>query len=188
MPAPETVARFLVALGAVLVLGAVGANFLTARNRAAMASERRSPVATATMTAFFVALWAVLRLGLSARRPPAAALWGGVALVAAGTALNILGRIHLGRAWGDHVVVWKDHPLVERGPYRFIRHPLYAGLIAMGAGAALVFGNPLALGLVLLVFAPAMAWRARQEERELERSLPGYREYRRRTGMFLPRP
>ncbi len=76
--------------------------------------------------------------------------------------------------------------LVTAGPYRFVRHPIYAGYILETAGLWLRFRTaPVALAAgVWLV----LTWlRVHYEERVLEAAFPEYGAYRRRVGMFWPR-
>jgi protein-S-isoprenylcysteine O-methyltransferase Ste14 len=84
-------------------------------------------------------------------------------------------------------VIQKDHRLVTGGPYAYLRHPLYTGLIVALAGTALVAGQYGALlGWVLLTSMFRM--KARREEHLLEDEFgPVYSEYRLRTGRLLPR-
>jgi hypothetical protein len=70
--------------------------------------------------------------------------------------------------------------------YRVVRHPLYAGLIWMFTGAALVFQNWLALAATALIFFPGVYYRGKQEEKALIAQFPAYGEYRNHTGMFFP--
>ena len=90
---------------------------------------------------------------LGARFLPAsfAAFATGAALVAAGMALSIWARIHLGRNWsGNGDAEARITSLMRGGPYRFVRHPIYTGLLAahrgFGGGARRV-----ARGLVAVV-------------------------------------
>jgi protein-S-isoprenylcysteine O-methyltransferase Ste14 len=186
------VARTIVVLCAFTTLTAVLLNFLLAQRVTAVKRERRSVVATASMLGFFGGFFCLLRFGIGAvgNLPlavtrPAAVL--GLTLIVAGTIMNLLGRIALGTNWGDHIRIYRNHGLVTGGVYRRLRHPLYASLLWMFSGAALLFLNPLALAANLGVFLPAMLYRARQEENALAAEFPPYAEYRRRTGMFLPR-
>lgn len=98
----------------------------------------------------------------------------GLGLVILGTVVNVAGRLALGKNWGNQVIIYDDHKLVTNGSYRFVRHPLYAGLIWMFAGAALVFQNWAALAGTILVFFPAMHYRAKQEEQALVAQFPEY--------------
>jgi protein-S-isoprenylcysteine O-methyltransferase Ste14 len=187
-PSLAAVARFAVAFATALALAAVLLNFLLARGRDRIKSERRSPVATATMLGFFAGLYLILRFHLGEVPVPAGVVGAGLALLGAGTLFNLMGRFNLGGNWGDHVVIYQDHTFVARGAYRWVRHPLYASLIWMASGASLILGNPVALAAVLGIFLPAMVYRARQEEAALIETFPGYAAYRRVTGMFLPTP
>ncbi len=76
--------------------------------------------------------------------------------------------------------------LRTRGPYRWIRHPMYSGVMVLMAGSALARRNlpAAALWVVLVGFFVA---KARWEERRLVETYPGYREYRDRTPPFVPR-
>jgi protein-S-isoprenylcysteine O-methyltransferase Ste14 len=79
--------------------------------------------------------------------------WIGAILCACGFALAIWARLILGRNWSGAVTLKEEHELVQRGPYRFVRHPIYAGLLSMFLGTAVAFGNLAALVAVPLVFA-----------------------------------
>ncbi len=77
--------------------------------------------------------------------------------------------------------------LRTRGPYRWIRHPMYTGVMALMAGSALARRSvgAAALWVVLVAFFVA---KARWEEDRLVETYPGYRDYRDRTPAFVPRP
>lgn len=77
-----------------------------------------------------------------ARRPlprHRAGFWTGVATTWAGIGLNRWGRRTLGTTYRPVVTVVEDQDVVDVGPYRFVRHPMYAGstLLCLGVGAAL---------------------------------------------------
>jgi protein-S-isoprenylcysteine O-methyltransferase Ste14 len=80
----------------------------------------------------------------------------------------------------------RGQTVVSTGPYRYVRHPLYAGFIQFCLGTALLLGSWLGtLGGLLLI--GMVAWRAVQEERLLERELNGYNEYMKRVRYrFVP--
>lgn len=182
-------ARLIVSICAVCVLAAVAVNFLRARTAHHVRSRHRSPVATGSMLAFFFFSYLLIRFQIGALvigpiYYPLAIL--GLGLVVAGTLVNLAGRLALGHNWGNQVIIYEDHRLVTSGVYRFVRHPLYAGLIWMFAGAALVFQNWLALAATVLVFFPAVYYRGKQEEQALVARFPSYADYRQRTGMFFP--
>jgi protein-S-isoprenylcysteine O-methyltransferase Ste14 len=80
----------------------------------------------------------------------------------------------------------RGQTVVSTGPYRHVRHPLYAGFILFTVGTALLLGS--AYGLVgALVLNALIAWRAAREEQVLQHELAGYSEYMRRVRYrFIP--
>lgn len=114
-----------------------------------------------------------------------------VGLVAAGDVLCIAGllfatwaRIVLGRNWGMPMSRHEDPELVTSGPYHYVRHPIYTGLIVMWIGTVLVFPVATPVGLVIIIYSVISAWR---EEHDMEQQFPeAYPEYRKRSKMLLP--
>lgn len=104
-----------------------------------------------------------------------------------GAALAIWSRYLLGTNWSSVVELKAGHELVQAGPYRFIRHPIYTGLLLLFLGNALQVGDW--RGLLAVAIVSASFWRKlRLEERWLqERFGDTYRSYRQRTGALLPR-
>lgn len=177
-------------LCAAAVLGAVLLNFLTASHGAR--HERRSPVATSSMLAF-AALFAVLvrrhwgMLPLPAYSVHLALTAAGLALMLAGAAVNLLGRLALGRNWANQVTIYAEQTLVTTGVYGLVRHPLYASLIWLFTGIAVAYLNWAALLATLLVFVPMMIYRARLEETALAERFTDYAAYQRRVGRLFPK-
>jgi protein-S-isoprenylcysteine O-methyltransferase Ste14 len=70
--------------------------------------------------------------------PSIARYWCGVAIVFLGLAFAIWARRHIGTNWSATVTVKKDHVLVRTGPYGWVRHPIYTGLLTgiLGSGIA----------------------------------------------------
>jgi protein-S-isoprenylcysteine O-methyltransferase Ste14 len=177
-----------------LIVGAIVLDFKKyyRQDRAVTASDR-SFVETGSMTAFFIAYYVVLRLGwtqlaLDSAAVRAAAIAVGLALVVLGTAFNLWGRTHLKAAWANQIRIYDGHELITTGPFRIVRHPLYASLIWIFIGGSLIYLNPLALALALLVFVPMMYVRAKKEDALLEEAFgEQYSRYRLKTGLFLPR-
>src|SRR5262249_18572857 len=79
--------------------------------------------------------------------------WIGAILCGCGLAVAIWARIAIGRNWSGVVTLKEDHEMVQRGPYRFVRHPIYTGLQSMFFGTAIAFGHLAAFIGVALVFA-----------------------------------
>lgn len=70
----------------------------------------------------------------------------------------------------------RGHSVVSSGPYRFVRHPMYVGLILLHASMSLILGSEATLG-VAAVIAILLFWRTAFEDRALRRELPGYEDY-----------
>jgi protein-S-isoprenylcysteine O-methyltransferase Ste14 len=78
--------------------------------------------------------------------------WLGVAICALGLFAAIWSRKTLGDDWSRDVEFKEGHKLVERGPYRFVRHPIYTSHLLMGLGTAVESGLLLAFSGLLLFF------------------------------------
>jgi protein-S-isoprenylcysteine O-methyltransferase Ste14 len=147
-------------------------------------------VATLLKLAFVVVLCAAAfdnrTHAIDVRHPSPSAL-GAFALIAAGLWLRRRALAALGPHFSIKLVLRDDHRLVETGPYRWIRHPNYAGLVLVMLGTALVLQSPLALAAVVLVWLPALLLRIRQEEDALREHLgEPYARYARRTWRLCP--
>jgi protein-S-isoprenylcysteine O-methyltransferase Ste14 len=112
----------------------------------------------------------------AARRPLVVA---GAALALAGGIVAVVAARALGRGLTPFPRPTHDARIVERGPYRVVRHPMYA------AGGLFLTGLSLAFSPVALVLTAALlvVWglKARVEERFLLEALPGYGDYMERT-------
>ena len=134
-------------------------------------------------------------IALGPRDAPGLPLWsgplasaadvGGVALVVVGAALAIAGAVALGRNLTALPYPKDDSVLVESGPYRIVRNPIYSGLIIGAFGLALAAHSWLSLlyALALLVLFDV---KTRKEERWLLERYPAYAEYRQRVRKLLP--
>jgi protein-S-isoprenylcysteine O-methyltransferase Ste14 len=109
----------------------------------------------------------------------------GVLLFVCGIALAIWARLHLGRNWGAPMTQRAEPELVTSGPYRFVRHPIYSGVLTAIVGTVLV-DNLLGL-IVLAVLVAYFYYCGTVEERNLAATFPeAYPEYRSRTKMLIP--
>lgn len=70
----------------------------------------------------------------------------------------------------------RGHTVIKAGPYRFVRHPMYVGMILMYVATPLILGSLWALGLAC-VLAILVIWRTAREDQTLRQELPGYEEY-----------
>ena len=186
----NVVADATAAICVLVMLGAIVFNFLNTSQERSF-RERRSPVATASMVAFFLLFYFTVRFrwGASSADGLVAFRSIGLALLVFGTAFNVWGRVYLKTNWADHVRIYDDQHLVTTGPFRIVRHPLYASLIWMFFGAAIAYLNPLAAVETTLIFIPAMIYRSNLEEQALvETFADAYSDYRKSTGRFFPAP
>ncbi|MGH2857295.1 MAG: methyltransferase family protein [Solirubrobacteraceae bacterium] len=121
--------------------------------------------------------------GLAVHSPVLAGV--GVAIFACGLGLAIWARVNLGRNWGMPMTQKLEPELVTSGPYRFVRHPVYSGLLAAVLGTALVTNLiGIAIAAVLCAY---FAYCARVEERNLTATFPReYPAYRSATKMLIP--
>ena len=111
----------------------------------------------------------------------------GVVLFVAGLSLRWWAIITLGRFFTVDVTIEKDHELVERGPFRLVRHPSYTGVLLAFLGFALSLGNWAALLVILLPIGAAFIHRMNVEEDALSRALGSqYTDYMRRTKRLVP--
>ena len=110
----------------------------------------------------------------------------GVALTWAGVLLAIWARRLLGRNWSSEVQIKREHELIEAGPYRYIRHPIYTGLLLAFFGTALKMGDWRGVVAFIVVFA-SFLYKLRHEERWLLESFgDSYAAYMRRTRALIP--
>ena len=82
-------------------------------------------------------------------------------------------------------VIAQAREVVDRGPYRLVRHPLYVGELVSTLGVAIVAGTVWAL-CAWVALCLLEAYRALREEQVLLQAPPGYRAYRARTAALLP--
>lgn len=109
----------------------------------------------------------------------------GVIFCALGIGLAFWARAYLGRNWGMPMTLKENRELVTSGPYRFVRHPIYAGVLIAVFGSMLVEGFfwiiPFALYLAYFAYA------ARREERMMLDEFPeAYASYKKHTRMLIP--
>jgi protein-S-isoprenylcysteine O-methyltransferase Ste14 len=108
-------------------------------------------------------------------------------VVLAGVLFTWWARIHLGRFWSNEITRKEGHRVIDTGPYRLVRHPIYTGLIAGILATGLAVGTVTAiLGAALISFG--LSVKAREEEKFLSSELDpsAYESYRRRVPMLVP--
>jgi len=112
--------------------------------------------------------------------------WIGAVLCVIGFLFSVWARITLGRNWSGAITLKENHELIVRGPYRFVRHPIYTGLLAMILGTAIARGH--LGGLIAIVFAFASFWikLSAEEDLMLEHFPEQYGAYRQRAKRIIP--
>lgn len=123
--------------------------------------------------------------GVLAMHAGVAGQWLGVGLCLAGFAFAVWARLHLGRNWGMPMSLRQGHELVTSGPYAYVRHPIYTGILLAMIGSMLARGLvwllPFFLGFAYFLFS------ARTEEKMMVAQFPeAYPAYRQRTRMLIP--
>lgn len=111
----------------------------------------------------------------------------GVLVAATGLALRIWAILTLDHLFTFAVGIAADHRVVQNGPYRFLRHPGYAGVLVILLGVGLALQNWLSLLVITVVPAFALGVRIVVEESALSGALGAeYRAYAARTARLIP--
>jgi protein-S-isoprenylcysteine O-methyltransferase Ste14 len=112
--------------------------------------------------------------------------WAGVILTLLGFSFTIWARVALGRNWSGVVTLKANHELIRSGPYAWVRHPIYTGILLAFVGTAVCMDEwrgVLACGLVLV----SLLIKLKIEERWMtEHFGPSYEAYRKRVAMLVP--
>ena len=105
-----------------------------------------------------------------------------------GLALRVWAIATLREIFRTTVEVEPGQTVVSTGPYRWVRHPSYTGLLLIVAGFGLAAGDWLSLAVCVALPLPALAWRIHVEEAELNRVLGrAYATYQSHTARLIPR-
>src|SRR5438876_4226785 len=113
-------------------------------------------------------------------------VWAAAVLCVIGLAFAVWARVTLGRNWSGVVTLKEGHELVERGPYRFVRHPIYTGILTMFFATALVQGHVAGFAGVLLTFASFWIKLGREEQLMLQQFPERYAAYQHRAKRIIP--
>jgi protein-S-isoprenylcysteine O-methyltransferase Ste14 len=112
--------------------------------------------------------------------------WTAAVLCVIGLAFAVWARVTLGRNWSGVVTLKEGHELVERGPYRFVRHPIYTGILTMFFATALAREHLSGFVGTLLMFASFWI-KLRDEEKLMLQQFPErYADYRLRAKRIIP--
>jgi protein-S-isoprenylcysteine O-methyltransferase Ste14 len=108
-----------------------------------------------------------------------------ILLTALGLGIAIAARIQLAGNWSAAIEIKEGHALIRSGPYRYVRHPIYSGILLAVLGSAVALDHRRALLGFVLIFA-ALWIKSRHEEGRLRQALPGYDAYAGETAALIP--
>lgn len=150
--------------------------------------SRATHIAPLAIAVLLLALPSMHFAGLDIRFVPfgPTVFWLGAAITLAGLLFTVWARLHLGANWSATVTIKRDHELVSSGPYAYVRHPIYSGLLLAFVGSALGRGE--LRGLVAVLIAGLAFWhKLKIEERWLCQQFgEDYDAYRRRVAALIP--
>lgn len=149
----------------------------------------RIPYTILTTLAFvllFVSQLGVGFLGLRFVTDSPVIEYAGLGIAIAGVVFAFWARAIIGQNWSSAVTVKQNHELIHRGPYRFVRHPIYTGLLTMIMGTAIVIGEARGLLALLIAFA-GFRMKSRIEEQFMtEQFGVRYSDYKHRVKALVP--
>lgn len=112
----------------------------------------------------------------------------GWSLILCGSALFVWARRTLGNYYSGHISVLEGQPLLQAGPYHFVRHPAYLGYLLIAVGIAAGYSSLTGLVVILLVLLPAVSYRLSVEDTFLtEHFGDEFRAYAKNTARLIPR-
>lgn len=113
--------------------------------------------------------------------------WVGAAIMISGIIFRRYVISVLGKYFTANVQIQKDHELIKAGPYRYIRHPAYLGILIVALGLGIALANWISLLLCIVFPVIGVMQRIKVEEKELERHFgKQYQDYRKNTWCVIP--
>jgi len=110
----------------------------------------------------------------------------GFVLILCAVTWHIWAKVDIRTMWSNGIEIKQDHKLISTGAYALSRHPMYASLLLWCWSASFMMFNWITMTISTLVTLPLMIARARAEERELSKVLPGYLLYQENVRMLAP--
>jgi protein-S-isoprenylcysteine O-methyltransferase Ste14 len=163
------------------------------RGKGSVAGDRGSRAAiviltfVASLSGAIVAILLPQDSGL--RLPGSAAPWGAIGLMImwVGLIVRVWSIAMLGQAFRTTVEVDADQQVVDRGPYRWVRHPSYTGILIITTGYGIADDNWLSLVIMIVLPLIALTWRITVEERAMISTLgQRYLAYSANTKRLVP--
>ena len=158
-----------------------------ARSLDCEATDRGSTVAVGAAYGIAVLLLAGLALSGAGLLSSTWAGWLGILVMLIGLAFRAWSMRALGSAYSRTLRVSGGQDLVDRGPYRLMRHPGYLGSILVWAGSGIALPDWIAIVVIVPMMTGVYVYRIRAEETMLLAEFGGrYEEYRKRTWRLIP--
>jgi protein-S-isoprenylcysteine O-methyltransferase Ste14 len=126
---------------------------------------------------------------LAAHFLPASVLlfWLGTAITLAGLIFAVVARRYLGGNWSGTVTLKQGHTLTRTGPYRFVRHPIYTGILLAIFGSGVIALGEWRGVLALALVTAAFLRKIRIEERFMQEQFgDAYTRYRQEVAALIP--
>jgi len=155
-------------------------------------AHRSEPVVSVLQGLSFGVVWGVRRHAFGPFLPNASQLSivaGIIAMIAAiGSVVLVTSALKtLGKEWSLTARMVEGHKLATNGPYAYVRHPIYTGMLGMLLATGLAFSNWIALLIAIAVFFVGTLIRIRSEEKLLQETFgQEFEDYRRRVPALIP--
>ena len=92
----------------------------------------------------------------------------------------------LGESYSQEILIFKNHQLITKGPFKFVRHPQYLSQILVDVGGAIATLSYILIPLIIIEI-PFLILRARLEEKLLEKNFKeNFQSYKKKTGFMIP--
>ena len=174
------------ALWIVWLISALMAKRSVQRQTIASRLEQSILVTTAFCLLFARGIWPHWLRQRVLPEPDVALLWTGLILTAAGVGFAILARFWIGRNWSGTITIKEQHELIQSGPYRIVRHPIYTGLLLAYLSTAIVHGEMRGfVGFFLLLLGFGLKLRM-EEIFMVQQFGNAYLDYKRRVKALVP--
>jgi protein-S-isoprenylcysteine O-methyltransferase Ste14 len=113
--------------------------------------------------------------------------WAGIAIMISGIVFRQYAISTLGKFFTATIQIKKDHELIQAGPYRYIRHPSYLGILIISLGLGIALANWISLILCIMIPTIGLVQRIKFEEKELEQHFgKQYQDYIKYTWRVIP--
>jgi protein-S-isoprenylcysteine O-methyltransferase len=140
------------------------------------------------ISAYLVALLASAFVGrITMGRVALTTRWVGLGAMVCGLGLRIWAMAVLGKFYTRTLLTVPDQRVVDKGPYRWLRHPGYLGSLLVWIGSGFAYGNWILTAVIALLMLPAYGHRIASEEKLLRGCFGGaYESYAKRTWRLVP--